>query len=205
MPSNHRGKPQLLEIIEETLRSKHHTAPVYIQRRGVAMKYEKTPCANSDYKGAPSYGFGLIISPVLTLAPAIIGSSSLLPVVCHSLAMRLYFLLPYISSLRPSTPSHIPLFLSLPQFLPLLSILSRNISNKEIIYIRPLQLPIFPKINFSEILVIKNISFKSPSVSFPIDLVSSPFLAQRCSSAARNQSRREVNRIAERRGCCSRG
>lgn len=81
------------------------------------MKYEKTPCANSDYKGAPSYGFGLIISPVLTLAPAIIGSSSPLPVVCHSLAMRLYFLLPYISSLRPSTPSHIPLFLSLPQFL----------------------------------------------------------------------------------------
>lgn len=128
------------------------------------MKYEKTPCANSDYKGAPSYGFGLIISPVLTLAPAIIGSSSPLPVVCHSLAMRLYFLLPYISSLHPSTPSHIPLFLSLPQFLPLLSILSRNISNKEIIYIRPLQLPIFPKINFSEILVINEEHFVQESV-----------------------------------------
>lgn len=128
------------------------------------MKYEKTPCANSDYKGAPSYGFGLIISPVLTLAPAIIGSSSPLPVVCHSLAMRLYFLLPYISSLRPSTPSYIPLFLSLPQFLPLLSILSRNISNKEIIYIRPLQLPILPKINFSEILVINEEHFVQESV-----------------------------------------
>lgn len=128
------------------------------------MKYEKTPCANSDYKGAPSYGFRLIISPVLTLAPAIIGSSSPLPVVCHSLAMRLYFLLPYISSLRPSTPSHIPLFLSLPQFLPLLSILSRNISNKEIIYIRPLQLPIFPKVNFSEILVINEEHFVQESV-----------------------------------------
>lgn len=128
------------------------------------MKYEKTPCANSDYKGAPSYGFGLIISPVLTLAPAIIGSSSPLPVVCHSLAMRLYFLLPYISSLRPSTPSHIPLFLSLPQFLPLLSILSRNISNKEIIYIRPLQLPILPKVNFSEILVINEEHFVQESV-----------------------------------------
>lgn len=53
-------------MIEDTLRYLE-TSPVYT-RRGVTMKYEKTPCANSDYKGAPSYGSGLIISPVPTLA-----------------------------------------------------------------------------------------------------------------------------------------
>lgn len=64
---------------------------------------------NSDYKGARSYGSGLIISPVPTLAPAIIGSPCQWPA---TLAIRLYFLLPYIYIYIFASPSHIPVFLS---------------------------------------------------------------------------------------------